>query len=230
MKSERAKQPYIENVDPTPTLRHQRRSCRAFARLIYRPRLGFDQIFAPNRADYKKLWSRQVSLLFSQGKWPKFSRFSTYHFSAVSTNFWILSSRSVNIRPNLGAEPSNLRKFDEKIILKFVTKSENSDFVVKFRARKRIQKKNLKSILGTSRRVLTDLEENFQKFVVTAENGPLQISLIFIKISCFFIIKSNKNTNWNLMLIKTTPAKMNEVLPYGSTSAENRPKISILNS
>ena len=26
------------------------------------------------------------------------------------------------------------------------------------------------------------------------------------------------------MLIKTTPAKMNEVLPYGSTSAENCPQ------
>ena len=28
-----------------------------------------------------------------------------------------------------------------------------------------------------------------------------------------FTIKSHKNTIWNLMLIKTTPAKMNEVLP-----------------
>ena len=87
----------------------------------------------------------------------------------------------MNIRPNLGAEPSNLRKFDEKNILKFVAKSENSDFVVKFRPRKKIRKKNVKSILGTSRRVLTDLEEKFQKFVDTAGNGPVQISLIFIK-------------------------------------------------
>ena len=62
-------------------------------------------------------------------------------FSPVSTNFWILSSRSVNIRPNLGAEPSNLREFDEKHILKFVAKSENSDFVVKFRPRKKFEKK-----------------------------------------------------------------------------------------
>ena len=35
--------------------------------------------------------------------------------------------------------------------------------------------------MGTARRDLTDLEEKFQKFVDTAENGPLQISLIFIK-------------------------------------------------
>ena len=108
---------------------------------------------------------RQVRLVFSQGKWPRISRFSTDHFSAVSTNFWILSSRSVSIRPNLDPEPSNLRKFDEKNILKFVAKSENSDFVVKFRPRKKIRKKYIKSILGTSRRVLTDLEEKIQKFV-----------------------------------------------------------------
>ena len=88
----------------------------------------------------------------------------------------------MSIRPNLGPQTSNFRKFDEKNIQKFVAKSENSDFVVKFRPRKKIRKKNSKSILGTSRRVLTDLEENFQKFIDTAENGPLQISLIFIKI------------------------------------------------
>ena len=87
----------------------------------------------------------------------------------------------MNIRPNLGVEPSNLREFDEKNILKFVAKSENSDFVVKFRPRKKIRKKKQKNILGTARRDLTDLEEKFQKFVDTAENGPLQISLIFIK-------------------------------------------------
>ena len=43
-------------------------------------------------------------------------------------------------------------------------------------------KKIYKSILGTSRRVLTDLEEKIQKFVDTVENGPVQISLIFINI------------------------------------------------
>ena len=87
----------------------------------------------------------------------------------------------MSISPNLDPEPLNLRKFDEQNIQKFIAKSENSDFVVKFRPRKKNRKKKLKSILGTARRDLTDLEENFQKFVDTAENGPLQISLIFIK-------------------------------------------------
>ena len=43
-------------------------------------------------------------------------RFCLALFSCVSTNFWILSSRSVSLSPNLGPEPSNFRKFDEKYI------------------------------------------------------------------------------------------------------------------
>ena len=45
---------------------------------------------------------------------PK-SRFSKYHFSALSRNFWFFSSRNVRIRPNLASKVENFRKIDRKI-------------------------------------------------------------------------------------------------------------------
>ena len=59
---------------------------------------------------------RQVRLVFSKGKWPKISRFSTNHFSAVSTNFWILSSRIGRTGCDLASKLANVRKFDEQHI------------------------------------------------------------------------------------------------------------------
>ena len=56
-------------------------------------------------------------------------------FATVSTNFWILSSRSVSIRPNLDAKPSDFRKFENKNIEKSAAKPENSNFVDFFRRR-----------------------------------------------------------------------------------------------
>jgi len=83
-------------------------------------------------ADFEELWSRRCALLQND---PKKLKISNFHFSPLTMNFSIFSSQSMSIRPNIVPELSNFRKFDEKNILKFVAKSENSDFVVKFRPR-----------------------------------------------------------------------------------------------
>ena len=91
--------------------------------------------------------------LFTVGKYKPESRSRTFKFTEIR-------------RKKYSKICHNVRKF--RLCRQISTSKKNS-------------KKKLKSILGTARRDLTDLEEKFQKFVDTAENGPLQISLIFIK-------------------------------------------------
>ena len=66
----------------------------------------------------------------------KKSRFCNGHFSPVSTNFWILSSRIGRPECALASKLANVRKFDEKNIEKSAAKPENSNFVDFFRPRK----------------------------------------------------------------------------------------------
>ena len=103
------------------------------------------------RVDFEKLWSRRFSRKVHD---PKKSHFCLGSFSLVSTNFSILSSRIGRTTCELAPKLANFQRFDGKNIEKFVTKSENSNFVDFFRHRKKILFFYKKSILGSSRRVL----------------------------------------------------------------------------
>ena len=116
----------------------------------------------------------KLPLCCTQENATKKSRFCSRHFSPVSTNFWILSSGIGRTWCELASKLANFQRFDEKNIKKFVTKSENSNFVYVFRPRKKILIFLLKNILGSSRRVLAHKKTKSKKFINTAENGRTQ--------------------------------------------------------
>ena len=118
---------------------------------------------------------------------PKKSKFYNRHFSPVSTNFWILSSGIGRTWCELASKLANFQRFDEKNIEKFVTKSENSNFVDFFRPRKTFlffykylilqsQKKGVDSVNG--------------EVIAGGDEFLLNISLINVDVS--YVISATK--------------------------------------
>ena len=101
---------FSKNLAPTPTLRHQRRSCPKLARFIYTPWGSSDSILTTQIHDFEKLRSKQVGLVSLFENSSKFSHFCLGSFSLQSTFFSILSSLSANIRPHLAPATSNFMK------------------------------------------------------------------------------------------------------------------------
>ena len=101
---------------------------------------------------------------------PKNRGFCLSSFSLLSTNFSILSSLSVRIRPHLAPETQNFRSIDEKMMKNLHSKCEKCNFDQNFRPRKKILFFHFLQYGARSRPPVDGIESKTQKFVDTEEN------------------------------------------------------------
>ena len=80
--------------------------------------------------------SNQVSIVFLNEKASKKSSFSNTYFSNTSTSFWIFSSRTVRIGPNLSTYLENLLKIDQHLVKNLDPNSKKFQFSQIFRKKK----------------------------------------------------------------------------------------------
>ena len=92
-------------IPPGWPLRAPRKVGNAFSRCFLRVRIFF-----------------QKTIFFATRKSPT----STGPKEAISTSFWILSSRWRRMQPNLGPGEEKNQKFDEILVKKFAPKSQKS--------------------------------------------------------------------------------------------------------
>ena len=128
---------------------------------------------ASKKFDFEKNKFCLVSLFENASK---FSHFCLSSFSAVSTNFCILSSLSGRIRPHLAPETQNFRSIDEKMMKNLHSKCEKCNFDQNFRPRKKILFFHFLQHGARSRPPVDGIESKTQKFVDTEEKEPTQNS------------------------------------------------------
>ena len=81
---------FSKNLAPTPTLRHQRRSCPKWARFIYTPWGSSDFNLTTQIVDFEKLRSKQVGLVSLLENSSKFRIFASARFR-LSRHFFRFS-------------------------------------------------------------------------------------------------------------------------------------------